>query len=145
MVLEPKLIEGGTFQDHRGSLQFVNPFNMKDVKRMYFTTHPDTSTIRAWQGHKIESRWFYCVKGSFNVKLVKIDNWDNPSDNCKIHHFTLEEDKPQVLFIPQGYANGFKANTEQSKLMIMSNYALNEIEDDHYRFEQTKWVNWNKK
>ena len=85
------------------------------------------------------------LKGSFEVKLVKIDNWDNPSDNCKIYHFTLEEDKPQVLFIPQGYANGFKANTEQSKLMIMSNYALNEIEDDHYRFEQTKWVNWNKK
>ena len=145
MILEPKLIEGGTFQDYRGTLQFVNPFDMKDVKRMYFTTHSNTSTIRAWQGHKIESRWFYCVKGSFEVKLVKIDNWDNPSDNCRIYHFSLEEYKPQVLFIPQGFANGFKANAEQSKLMIMSNYALNEIEDDQYRFEQTRWVKWSKK
>ena len=31
MILEPKLIEGGTYQDHRGTLQFVNPFDMKDV------------------------------------------------------------------------------------------------------------------
>lgn len=138
----PKLIEGGVFNDHRGSLQFVNDFDMAVIKRMYFTTHTHTETIRAWQGHKIESRWFFCVKGSFKIKLVKIENWENPSSNCEVFEFELDENKPQVLCIPKGFANGFKAEKEHSKLMIMSNYGLNEIEDDHYRFNSNKWVNW---
>ncbi len=140
--VKPKLIEGGVFSDHRGSLQFVNDFDMATVKRMYFTTHPSTETIRAWQGHQIESRWFFCVKGAFKVKLVKIDDWENPSNNCKVFEFTLHENKPQVLYIPNGYANGFKAETENSKLMIMSNYRLNEIDNDHFRFDKNKWANW---
>lgn len=140
----PKLIDGGIFTDDRGSLQFVNDFDMSVIKRMYFTTHPFTDTIRAWQGHKIEKRWFFCVKGSFKVKLVKIDDWNNPSEECELFEFQLLESKPQVLYIPNGYANGFKAIEKNSKLMILSNYGLNEIEDDHYRYDNTKWANWKK-
>ena len=139
----PKLIEGGVFTDHRGTLAFINDFDMSVVKRMYFTTHPKIETVRAWQGHKIESRWFFCVKGSFKVKLVKVDDWENPSDTCELFEYELLENTPQVLYIPKGYANGFKAIEEDSKLMIMSNYGLNEIKDDHYRFDNTKWANWN--
>lgn len=141
---KPRLIEGGVFSDHRGSLQFVNDFDMAVIKRMYFTTHPSTETIRAWQGHKVESRWFFCVKGTFTIKLVKIDDWENPSNSCEVFEFELKEDNPQVLYIPNGFANGFKAKTKDSKLMIMSNYGLNEIEDDHYRFDSNKWTNWDK-
>ncbi|QXP60671.1 WxcM-like domain-containing protein [Olleya sp. HaHaR_3_96] len=145
MILKtPELIDGDIFSDARGTLQFVNDFNLSSIKRVYFIIHPKTETIRAWQGHKIESRWFYCVKGSFSIKLVKIDDWDNPSDNCKIFEFDLEENTPQVLFIPNGYANGFSALEKNSKLMIMSDYTLNEVQDDNYRFESTKWVNWKK-
>lgn len=140
----PSLIEGGVFSDHRGTLQFINDFDMSVIRRMYFTTHPNVETIRAWQGHKAESRWFFCVKGSFKVKLVKIDNWDNPSDDCELFEFELSENIPQVLHIPNGYANGFKANEEDSKLMILSNYGLGDIEDDHFRFESNKWTNWEK-
>ncbi|PKG52035.1 WxcM-like domain-containing protein [Olleya sp. 1-3] len=138
----PKLIEGGAFSDQRGTLQFVNDFDMSVIKRMYITTHPSIETIRAWQGHQIESRWFFCVKGTFKVKLVKIDDWKNPSDNCEVFEFELNENTPQVLYMPNGFANGFIAVTEDSKLMIMSNYSLGEIEDDHYRFDSNKWVNW---
>ncbi len=138
----PKLISGGVFKDHRGSIQFVNDFNMSLIKRMYFTTHPSTDTVRAWQGHTIESRWFFCVQGGFTVKLVKIDNWLNPSDDCQVLDYTLSEASPQVLYIPPGYVNGFKAQEENSKLMIMSNYGLGEIEDDQHRFESNKWTNW---
>ncbi|NNK82461.1 MAG: hypothetical protein HKO92_05010 [Flavobacteriaceae bacterium] len=140
----PKLIEGGAFSDDRGTLQFVNEFSLSPIKRMYFTTHPITETIRAWQGHKIEKRWFFCVNGSFKVKLVDVDNWENPSTDCKVFEFVLKESKPQVLYIPNGYANGFKAIEKNSKLMIMSDYELNEIEDDQVRFDSNKWVNWEK-
>jgi len=142
MEATPRLIEGGVFSDDRGSLQFVNDFDMSEIKRMYITTHPNTKTIRAWQGHKIEKRWFFCVKGSFKVKLVKIDNWDNPSSDCKLIEFELSENTPQVLYVPNGYANGFKAIEDNSKIMLLSDYGLNEIEDDNYRFDNTKWANW---
>ena len=29
-----------------------------------------------------------------------------------------------------------------SKLMIMSNYGFNEIENDELRFDKNKWVKW---
>lgn len=138
----PKLTQGGVFSDDRGTLQFVNDFDMTPIKRMYFTTHPLQETVRAWQGHKIECRWFFCVKGAFKINLVKIDDWDNPSENCQVFEYILEANKPQVLYMPNGFVNGFKATQENSKLMILSNFSLGEIEDDQVRFDSNKWINW---
>ncbi|WP_298418030.1 dTDP-4-dehydrorhamnose 3,5-epimerase family protein [uncultured Kordia sp.] len=141
-VQKPILIQGGSHIDERGRLDFMNDFNLSDIKRMYMTTHYNTNVIRAWQGHKIESRWFYCTQGAFTVKLVQVDDWENPSSDLKVFTFELEEEKPQVLYIPNGYVNGFKATKENSKLMILADYGLNEIENDAVRFDQNKWTTW---
>jgi len=139
---EPKLIPGGNYIDDRGQLDFINDLDMSLIKRVYFTSHFNTDVIRAWQGHKIESRWFICVEGSFKVKLVAIDDWDNPSENLKIHHYTLSANEPAALYVPQGYANGFRALEQNAKLMIMSDYGFNEIDNDQVRFDQNKWTTW---
>ncbi len=142
MSLEkPTIISGGDYQDERGLIQFVNDFDLTEIKRFYFTTHFETETIRAWQGHKIESRWFYCLSGGFKVNLIAIDNWENPSIDCPLFEYTLTAKNPQVLFIPPGYVNGFKAIKENSQLMILSNYKLNEIKDDQVRFNIDNWKN----
>ena len=73
-----KIIEGGVFTDERGTINFVNDFDLSPIKRFYVTTNYSTDIIRAWQGHQIESRWFYCVQGSLDVRLIKIDNCENP-------------------------------------------------------------------
>jgi len=141
----PNVIEGGNYKDARGQLEFFNSFDMSPIKRIYFTTHFNTNVVRAWQGHIIESRWFLCVKGSFTVKLVAIDDWENPSDDLKVHQYKLSSKKQEILHIPSGFANGFKALEDDSKLMIMSNYGFNEIENDQVRFDQNKWTKWNNK
>ena len=138
----PKIISGGNFRDDRGQLEFFNEFDMSPVKRLYFTTHFNTNTIRAWQAHKIESRWFLCVKGSFKVKLVNIDNWENPSSSLEVNEYKLSAAKQEILYIPNGFANGFKALEVNSKLMVLSNYGFNEIENDQIRFDQNKWAKW---
>ena len=138
----PYIIKGGDYTDERGQLEFFNEFDMSPIKRVYFTTHCDIEVVRAWQGHTIESRWFRCVNGSFNVKLVEIDNWENPSDDLKVFEYELTSEKQEILYIPNGYVNGFKALKEDSKLMIMSNYGFNEIENDQIRFDQNKWNKW---
>lgn len=140
--LVPKIISGGKYADERGQLEFFNDFDMSPIKRVYFTTHFDTDVIRAWQGHTIESRWFLCIKGSFIVKLVKIDDWKNPSDVLKVYEYNLSAKKQEILYIPNGFANGFKAIEANAKFMIMSNYGFNEIENDQVRFDQNKWTKW---
>ena len=135
----PKLITGGSFVDERGQIDFVNDFDSTSVKRIYFTTNSDINFIRAWQGHKIESRWFFCVKGSFKVKLVAIDNWVSPSNDCEIFEYYISEETPEVLYIPSGYLNGFQALEEDSKLMIMSDALLGENPEDNFRFNLNKF------
>jgi len=139
----PHIIKGRNYTDERGELEFFNEFDMSPIKRIYFTTHCDIEVIRAWQGHTVESRWFHCVNGGFNVKLVKIDKWENPSDDLKVFEYELTAEKQEILYIPNGYVNGFKALKTDSKLMIMSNYGFNEIENDQIRFDKNKWTEWN--
>ena len=138
----PYIIKGGNYTDERGELEFFNEFDMSPIKRIYFTTHFDIEVIRAWQGHKIESRWFCAVKGSFQVKLIKINNWESPSDQLKVLEYKLNSVEQEILYIPRGYVNGFKALKNNSKLMIMSNYGFSEIENDEVRFDKNKWSKW---
>jgi len=136
---KPYLIEGGFYADQRGRLDFVNDFDLEFIRRFYFTTNAEVNEFRGWQGHKIEKRWFFCVKGSFRVELIKMDNWVNPSENLSIEAFDLIDNEPKVLYVPSGYLNGFKALEENSKMMIMSNFQLGVLDDDEFRFENIKW------
>ena len=138
---QPKIIIGDKHEESRDKLEFYNNFDMSVIKRIYFTTDYDINTVRAWQGHTIESRWFVYIKGSFNIKLIKIDNWENPSLNLPIENYILSQYSQEVLYVPKEYVNGFKAQEKDSKPMIMSNYGFNEIENDQVRFDQNKWKN----
>ena len=140
--VKPYIIKGENYTDERGELDFYNDFDMSQIKRVYFTIHRDKEVIRAWQGHKIESRWFCSIKGSFLVKVIEIDNWRDPSNVLKVIEYKLTSEKQEILYIPSGYVNGFKALLTDSKLMIMSNYRFNEVENDEFRFDKNKWVKW---
>lgn len=139
---QPKLIEGGNFTDERGQINFANDFDMSLVKRLYYTEHFSTNVIRAWQAHIVEQRWFLCIHGGFTVKLVGIDDFENPSDHLKVYEYQLQANTPQVLYIPSGYANGFQALEDHSKLMIFSDYAFGVNPNDQVRFDKDKWTTW---
>ena len=141
MSNEHQIIQGNIFSDDRGLLSFVNDFSLKPIVRFYEITPKDSSLIRAWQAHKKESKWFYCSQGAFIVKIIKLDSFENPSDNLTVFSFELNANNPQVLFIPGGYANGFKAISEESKLIVYSNFELEASKLDDYRFETNKWIN----
>lgn len=138
---EHQLIKGNLFSDNRGSLSFLNEFSLKPIVRFYEITPKDTTIIRAWQAHKKESKWFYCTQGSFIVNLIKLDSFESPSNNLSTFTYKLNASNPQVLFIPGGYANGFKAQSENSKLMVFSDFDLEASKLDDYRFDAHKWTN----
>lgn len=139
---KPNIIQGGQFEDERGKLIFFNDFDMKEVKRFYIIEHPDSSIVRAWQGHKREQKWFYVISGSFKVLLVQPDDWERPSGDLPIEEHELKASGPQVLHIPGGYANGFKALQPGSKMMVFSSFTVNESSGDNYRFKKERWYNW---
>lgn len=128
-----KLVIGNHHADSRGLLTFNNDFDASDVKRIYFIENCDTSFIRAWQGHREERRWFTVVCGSFEIKLILIDDWKNPSPNLQQEVFVLTSENLVILPIPKGYVSSIKALEDKSKLMVMADYLKGEIHDE-YRF-----------
>jgi len=142
-MLSPNLINGSSFSDERGKLKFFNTFNMKEIVRFYEIALTSIDVIRGWQGHQYEKKWFYCHSGEFVVNLVKIDNFDNPSDHLIPERFVLDAKNPFVLEVPEGYGTGFKANRGNSKLLVFSNFTLDESKQDDFRYSVDKWsANW---
>lgn len=144
MIEKPTIIKGGIFTDSRGIMRFVNAFDFPDVKRFYFIKHPDTSVVRAWQGHEIEKKYFYPITGSFIVAWVKIDNFENPSEDLVPEYHLLSAQNSEILTIPKGYANGLKALEPNSELMIFSDLGVEESVREKIRFPADWWLDWSK-
>ena len=141
-MLQPNLIEAKSFSDHRGGIIFANDFDMSEVKRFYNIIQNDIDIIRAWQGHQVETKYFFVEKGSFVISWVLIDNWENPATNLKPEYTILNAADPKILIIPPGFANGLKALQKNSILKIFSNLTLKESENDRWTFDSSLWLNW---
>ncbi len=145
MKKKPKIISGGIHRDDRGELIYFNDFDMSAVKRFYqisIQAPVSNNQIRAWQGHRIEEKYFYVNQGEFLIAAVQIDNWENPSKNLIPEIFILKSDIPQVLHLPAGYANGIKPLKDNSILTVYSTSLLEESLQDDYRFDKELWLDW---
>jgi dTDP-4-dehydrorhamnose 3,5-epimerase len=142
MSKEIRIIKGGIHQDSRGTIGFVNDFDLSPCVRFYRISHPEISIIRAWQGHKKESKWFHCIRGSFILNVIKIDDWEIPSKHLEVQKFELKNSESLVLFVPPGHVTGFKALEIESRLLVFSDFNTEESKLDDYRFEKNYWFNW---
>ena len=138
----PRLVDGGLAVDDRGSVAFVNGFDFADVKRFYVVSNHRTGFIRAWHGHRREAKYVIAVQGTAIVGAVRIDNWEAPSRDAHVHRFTLSSRKPSVLYIPQGFANGFMTVTEYTKVIFFSTCTLEESLEDDVRYDAHYWDVW---
>ena len=145
---KPILYEGSLAVDDRGSISFVNGFDFScfrgvGVKLFYIVSNYKQWQIRAWHAHKHEAKAVTLIAGAAIVAAVKIDNWDNPNPSAEVHRFVLSASKPSVLFIPAGYANGFRGLTGDARLMFFSSATVEESRNDDYRFGSHYWEPWN--
>ena len=136
----PEIIQGNIHTDQRGNIRFVNDFKFENVKRFYIITHSDIDVIRAWQGHQKETKYLYVAKGAFSVNWINIDNWTDPSRELEIHTKRITERKSEILIIPPGHVNGFKALEPDSTLIIFSDKTLQESKEDDFRFPLDYWA-----
>lgn len=135
-------IEGGIAIDERGQIQFCNNFNMKDIRRFYIISNHQTPFIRAWHGHKKETKYAFVAVGAALIAAVKIDNWEHPDKSSVVHRHILSENKPGILKIPAGFAHGFKTLTPDTKVMFFSTLTLEDSLNDDYRYEFDYWNPW---
>ena len=141
-MANPQLIEGGLGIDDRGEVGFVNGFNFENVKRFYSVCNHKIGFIRAWHGHKKETKYVTVIEGSALIAAVEIDHWDKPSKESKVWRYTLSANKPSILYIPAGYANGFMSLTKDAKLIFFSTASLEEAKDDDFRYDAHYWNPW---
>lgn len=140
----PKKYEGSKAIDDRGSLSFINGFNPfeESIKRFYIVKNHRSGFVRAWHAHEFEKKWVTVTNGAAIIGVVKIDNWVNPNKNADVQRFVLSGDKPEILYIPNGYANGFMPLTDDTKLMFFSDKLVEESVEDDYRFPAHYWDPW---
>lgn len=133
------IIKGDNFTDHRGTLKFFNSLNMSTIVRMYEINPIDQSSIRAWQAHKEEHKWFYCTKGKFIINLVELNDFKNPSKKLVPKKIVLDANQPELLKITGGYATGIKALVKEAQLLVFSNFSTEQSKNDDYRFSTDFW------
>lgn len=134
-------IQGGIATDHRGSIRFVNDFDMSLVKRFYIIKNADLETVRGWRAHRIEQRWFYVLSGSFSVDLVQIDNWEAPSTDLAVEQEIINATGQQVLHVPVGYGTAFRALETNSELLVFADYGIDNAKNDDYTWPVDFFVN----
>lgn len=128
------LMHGGNHADSFGILAFVNVFDMKDVKRMYMISHFDTEFRRKWRGHKIEQRWFFVTKGSFEIHVVEIDDFEKPDHDLEIKTYILSVNDPQVLHVPKGNATSLRALESDATVMVFADTKIEDAKYDDYQY-----------
>jgi dTDP-4-dehydrorhamnose 3,5-epimerase len=137
-----ELINGGLAVDDRGTVSFVNGFNFEGIKRFYIVENHKQNFVRAWHAHKKEAKYVQVIKGSALICAVKIDDFSNPNLNIEVERFVLSEKSPSVLYIPEGFANGFMSLTDDAKLIFYSTSSLEESKDDDFRYDSNYWNPW---
>ena len=128
------LITGESYVDDRGVVSFVNDFDFGRVRRFYMVQNHTAGLVRAWHAHRHEEKYALVVQGVALVAAVKIEDWDNPPVPEKIHRVALSAQKPSILHIPPGYANGFKSLTPDMKILFFSTSALEDSLKDDIRW-----------
>jgi dTDP-4-dehydrorhamnose 3,5-epimerase len=141
--MEPKLIEGGLYIDDRGELRAANDFSFYNVQRFYQVENHCTGTIRAWHGHKHEGKYVYVAQGTAIIGAVKLP--DEPAtclSQYTAQRFVMSAKKPQILWIPPGYANGSMSLDADTIIMYFSTAKLEESKSDDIRFNWLTWDIW---
>jgi dTDP-4-dehydrorhamnose 3,5-epimerase len=138
----PTVTRGGIAVDDRGTVRFVNDFDLRSVRRFYTVSNHRAGLVRAWHGHRREGKFATVLRGAALIGCVKIDDWDDPSSDLAVARFVLSASQPAVLAIPPGHANGFMSLTDDTEVMFFSTASLEDSLADDVRFPSRLWDPW---
>lgn len=135
----PRLIDGGLHTDDRGTVSFVNDFDLSGVDRFYTVRFRWPNTPRGWVGHRRDVKWFTAVQGEVLIAVVEPDDWESPKGDLPVNRYTLSAGTPQVLHVPAGQATASAGLTDDAILLIFSSGRTEDARTDDYRFPVDLW------
>lgn len=135
----PTITQAVSFSDHRGTISYINDFSFQNIERFYIISNSDDNPIRAWQGHILDAKFFYCLSGSFKIYYVKVDNWENASKDLTIETVLVSESDSKIVHIPVGYANAIESLESNAKLISFSTLPLSNMSEDDVRYDPAYW------
>lgn len=133
------IYSGDIYRDSRGEVKFVNDFDFRGVKRFYQIENTSTDIIRAFHGHKKEGKFVYVTLGSILFCAVYIVDFKKPCKKAVVQKYILTHKKPQVIYVPPHFANGFRALEENTKVIFYSTASLRDSKKDDYRIPYDYW------
>jgi len=153
----PCIVEGGLAVDDRGQITFANDFDMTPVKRFYQVHNHNPECVRAWHGHQHEGKYVYVAQGAILVGTVSMTpamlanakSYMASGDSRRVAielpwatRWVLSSAKPQLLWIPPGFFNGWQDLDCDSIVMFFSTSTLAESKGDDYRLPWDYWDCW---
>jgi dTDP-4-dehydrorhamnose 3,5-epimerase len=114
--------------------------------QVYYTTaYP--GVVKAWHFHKIQTDYFFCLKGM--TKLALYDSRQNSPTFGLINEFFVGEHNPLLIVIPPLVYHGFKAiGLEESIMINIPTVPYDHARPDEYRLDpDTKEIpyDWDRK
>ncbi len=125
--------------DKRGSVGFVNGFDLKGVDRVYWVRAHRPDCPRGWVGHRREQKWFWVLQGNLLVAVVKPNKWRNPAKDLPVLRYVLSAVKPQVLHVPPGYCTASVDLSGDAILLVCSSGKIQDAKTDDFRFSPDQW------
>lgn len=114
-------------------------FNYYGVRRFDQILNLSNSKILAWNAHLKQAKYFFIQKGAALICAVKLDDIKKPSKNNKNFHFTLSGNESNIVFIPPGYAYGFKLLEENTNIYSFSTNNTKQTKNDCYIYPIDYW------
>jgi len=125
--------KAGVFGDDRGLLSYVENITMT-IERFYIVQNYKEGFIRAWHGHKKETKTAYVVTGAALFYAIEMNEETMPLNKVPLK-WVLDERTQGILIIPPKYYHGFKTLTADTKVMFFSNMSSRDSVGDDFRLE----------
>lgn len=141
-VSDLRLIDCFCSRDARG--EFIKPFNYAeffskelgmDIKEIYYSkSGRDVIRGMHFQVPPMDhEKLVHVLKG--NVLDVAVDLRKGSKDYGRVFTFELSGDMPQALFIPRGFAHGFKSLSDDSWMLYMVSSGYSKEHDAGIRYD----------
>jgi dTDP-4-dehydrorhamnose 3,5-epimerase len=105
-----------------------NYIDLPPIKRIYLIRNFSKDIIRGMHYHEYEWKYFIVIRGSAKFVISP-----TPHIGEETKTFVLSETKPEVLIVPPGNYNGWIALEDNTLLLGMSNFSLEESLNDDKR------------
>lgn len=112
-------------------LRFCNDFDLSAVKRFYTIANSAAEPARGWIGHKLETKWFFPLKGVTTIVVEPMSSAADSAETAK-DEFVLEEGSSSVLKVPPGSWFCIKQDGN-AEVMVFSDCKVGEFKDDDFR------------